>query len=221
MALKADRAQIRPLRTYTSGRVPAAAEMAVGEIFINAADRTLGFKNNDNSIKYIVGKAGDGQNDVVHISGNETITGVKTFTQTIIGTSQRALWGDLAEFYLPDIQYEPGTIVEIGGDKEITAATAKVFGVVSTKPGLLINTALEEKGGIPVALIGRVPVKVLGRVDKGDYILLSQHRPGIGIASKMLRNCDKSRLVGIALKSAHVQRGKVTSVLCTVHSCIA
>mgnify|MGYP003376851033 CR=1 FL=1 len=99
--------------------------------------------------------------------------------------------------------------------------TAKVFGVVSTKPGLLINTALEEKGGIPVALIGRVPVKVLGRVDKGDYILLSQHRPGIGIASKMLPNSDKSRLVGIALKSAHVPRGKVTSVLCTVHSCIA
>lgn len=220
MALKTDRAQIKPLRTYTSGRVPPAEEMAVGEIFINAADRTLGFKHNDNSIKYIVGKAGDGQNDVVHITGNETITGVKTFTQTIIGTSQRALWGDLAEFYLSDKKYEPGTIVEIGGKKEITAAKYKVFGVVSTQPGLLINTALEEQGGIPIALIGRVPVKVIGRVEKGDYILLS-NIPGIGIASKTLLSIDKPKLVGIALKSAHVARDKITSVLCTVHSNLA
>lgn len=91
---------------------------------------------------------------------------------TAIATSAR--YADLAEKYDSDADYEPGTVVVFGGTKEITvtakAADTRVAGVVSTAPAYLMNS---ESNGLPVALRGKVPVKVVGKVSKGDCLITS------------------------------------------------
>lgn len=88
----------------------------------------------------------------------------------MFGTATAARYADLAELYLSDRDYPVGTVVKVGGEKEITAYTAidyvRALGTISDKPAYLMNKDLE--GGVPVALKGRVPVRVLGLVKKGQ-----------------------------------------------------
>lgn len=110
-----------------------------------------------------------------------SITGNVTGTY-FIGTATQAQYADLAENYLADQEYEAGTVVKIGGDFEITQTTnhadVDVFGVISTEPAYLMNS---EAQGLPVALQGRVPVKVLGKIKKGERIV-SSDEPGVAWA---------------------------------------
>jgi hypothetical protein len=87
------------------------------------------------------------------------------------GTATAARYADLAEKYLADAEYEAGTVVMIGGEKEVTACAwgKRAIGVVSTNPAFMMNKDLE--GGTYIALKGRVPVKVIGRVKKGDDLI--------------------------------------------------
>jgi len=87
------------------------------------------------------------------------------------GTATAAEYGDLAEKYLPDQDYEVGTVVSVGGEKEITASKFgdRAIGVISEKPAYLMNDGLV--GGVAVALKGRVPVKVVGSIKKGDRLI--------------------------------------------------
>jgi hypothetical protein len=89
------------------------------------------------------------------------------------GLATYSQYGDLAEKYLPDSEYDVGTVVMVGGEKEITAAQPgfRALGVISEKPGYLMNSELE--GGQAVALKGRVPVKVTGSVIKGQRLIAS------------------------------------------------
>lgn len=89
----------------------------------------------------------------------------------VYATAIEAQYADLAEKYLPDIEYEPGTVVMIGGEAEITAAKSskRAIGAISTNPAYKMNKDLE--GGQYVALKGRVPVKVIGPVVKGDELV--------------------------------------------------
>lgn len=95
----------------------------------------------------------------------------------IYGIAHHARWSDLAENYLTDKYYEPGTLIKFGGEKEVTIADTEVNGVISTKPGYVLNSELKD--GQPIALAGRVPVKIKGKVKKFDRIYLSDI-PGIG-----------------------------------------
>lgn len=89
------------------------------------------------------------------------------------GTATSARYADLAEKYLTDNVYETGTVMMVGGDKEMTACHfgARAIGAISANPAYMMNSALE--GGQYVALKGRVPVKVVGRVNKGDRMIAS------------------------------------------------
>lgn len=91
---------------------------------------------------------------------------------------------DLAENYLADAQYEPGTVLVFGGEFEVTVTSIKadhrVAGVVSTEPASLMNSALGGTNVVPLALTGRVPCKVAGRVRRGD-ILVTSAIPGYAI----------------------------------------
>ena len=89
------------------------------------------------------------------------------------GIATYAQYADLAEKYLPDAAYDVGTVLMVGGDKEVTAAQPgfRAIGVVSENPAYLMNSELE--GGIAVALKGRVPVKVTGAVIKGQRLIAS------------------------------------------------
>ena len=118
------------------------------------------------------------------------ITGATTgnFSGTVTaglfsGTATQARYADLAEKYTADADYEAGTVVKIGGDAEITLTTehadTEVFGVISTDPAYLMNKDID---GLPVALQGRVPVKVIGRIAKGQRLTTSDV-PGIAWAA--------------------------------------
>jgi hypothetical protein len=91
------------------------------------------------------------------------------------GTATQAQYADLAEIYKADDEYEAGTVVKLGGEFEITQTTSPedvgIFGVISTDPAYLMNSNAE---GLPVALTGRCPVKVVGPVEKGDRITSSE-----------------------------------------------
>jgi len=119
------------------------------------------------------------------------------------GTATTAQYADLAELYTSDASYEPGTVVKLGGEAEVTQTTdlfcANVFGIVSTDPAYLMNSMCEGNT-VAVALAGRVPCKVMGLVKKGDRILASDE-PGVGRAPDELSDVkDWYRIVGRALE---------------------
>jgi hypothetical protein len=93
---------------------------------------------------------------------------------TFYGVSTQAKYADLAENYVSDAAYEPGTVLVFGGPCEVTATTAThdtaVAGVVSTHPAYLMNA---ESGNVSVALTGRVPCQVRGPVSKGTLLVTS------------------------------------------------
>lgn len=109
-----------------------------------------------------------------------------------IDYAHHAFWSDLGERYLADKEYEPGTLVKFGGEKEITAADDEVNAIVSTK-AFDLNATLS--GGTVIALCGRVPTKVIGKIKKFDKVMLSDI-PGIAC-----RWDGKSRVIGRALES--------------------
>jgi hypothetical protein len=117
-------------------------------------------------------------------------TGLATNTGTILGTwslsgaSQlQATYSDLAEWYRADAEYEPGTVLVFGGDAEVTTTTAindtRSAGIVTTDPAYIMNHELEGTRAC-LALAGRVPCKVVGRVKKGDMLTTSA-TPGYAV----------------------------------------
>mgnify|MGYP003342861468 FL=1 len=101
---------------------------------------------------------------------------------TVYATATTAQYADLAEIYEADDNYEPGTVVIFGGDKEVTTTSVladhRVAGVISTNPAYLMN---KDANGVAVALRGKVPCKVEGAVKKGD-VLVSNVKPGTATA---------------------------------------
>lgn len=91
------------------------------------------------------------------------------------GTATSALFADLAEKYLTDQEYEVGTVVMVGGEQEVTACSLgeRAFGAISANPAYMMNAGLE--GGTYIALKGRVPVKVIGPVRKGDRLIAADN----------------------------------------------
>jgi len=104
------------------------------------------------------------------------IGSASNFFNRVFATATTALYADVAERFASDEVMEPGTVVELGGTKEITRATSElseqVFGVISTNPAFTMNGGAGEDDTHPaVAMTGRVPVKVVGRVRKGDRLV--------------------------------------------------
>jgi len=120
---------------------------------------------------------------------------------TFSGTATEAQYADLAEKYESDQNYQPGTVVVFGGEKEITVTNIendyKVAGVISTDPAFMMNKDAE---GQYVALRGRVPCKVIGPVKKGD-ILVTSERPGFAKSSDQPHFVSASCMIGKALQN--------------------
>jgi hypothetical protein len=114
-------------------------------------------------------------------------------TSIFDGEASSAVYADLAEIYAADAEYSPGTVVKVGGIAEITQADPDaqyLAGVISTAPAYLMNSAAE---GEAVALVGRVPVRVVGAVNKGEAVFATHN----GKASSN----GAGPIVGIALES--------------------
>lgn len=123
-------------------------------------------------------------------SGDATITGRITGTWVLTaGSSMEATFGaDLAEFYTSDQVYESGTVLVFGGGAETTTTEifndTRVAGVVTTNPAYIMNGEIKDKTTcVCIALVGRVPCKVIGRVSKGD-ILVTSAVPGHAIKAQ-------------------------------------
>lgn len=177
-----------------------------GNIFANVGIRTDGYfyangdpfnpsgtYNNGNVFDYMTGS-----NAVTQFSGNiaptkvtttaiaggGTIAGIWTLSS---GARLNATYADLAERFEADTAYDAGTVVELGGDKEITAVqyelSEDVFGVVSDTAAYLMNAgAGNDTTHPPVAVGGRVKVKVTGKVKKGQRLVSAGN--GIARAAK-------------------------------------
>ncbi len=104
---------------------------------------------------------------------------------TFHGTATNAQYADLAENYLADATYEPGTVLVFGGEQELTTTMykgdRKVAGVVSENPAHLMNADLKGDYVTALALQGRTTCKVIGPIEKGDIIVTSAI-PGYGMA---------------------------------------
>jgi hypothetical protein len=119
------------------------------------------------------------------------------------GTASSARYADLAERYEADAILEPGTVVCFGGEKEITACDHEndhaVAGVVSTDPAYMMNSAAGNNDTHPyIALTGRVPVKVVGPVAKGDLLVASEVK-GHAMANN---NAKAGTIIGKAIGSS-------------------
>ena len=133
---------------------------------------------------------------------------------TFHGTATSAQYADLAENYLGDSDYEPGTVLVFGGDEEVTACTIKgdrkVAGIVSTNPAHLMNVDLQGDNVIALGLQGRVPCKVIGAVEKGD-LLVTSAIPGYAIVDN---DPKVGTVLGKALTSKDdTERGTIEAVV--------
>jgi hypothetical protein len=123
------------------------------------------------------------------------------------GTSTSAFYADLAEKYLADQEYEVGTVLCVGGEKEVTACSwgKRAIGTVSENPAFKMNSELE--GGTYVALKGRVPVKVIGRIKKGEELIAADN----GCA--MMAVPHASRVFAVALETSDDEGVKLVECL--------
>jgi len=105
------------------------------------------------------------------------------------GISMEAEFADVAEIYVGDASYEAGTLVSLGGAAEVTQTTqagdTNIFGIVSTRPAYLMNARQKrDKNALPIAVAGRIPVKVKGIVNRGDRLIASDI-PGVAQAASV------------------------------------
>jgi len=163
-----------------------------GRLFVTGTDVYLANQTQDGDTYFTVNDGGVTKT-VMQIDGATASLGVRDITNLQadgvgnIGTPSRAFnvvhakatsaqYADMAERFHADAEYAPGTIVELGGENEITLCvedlSAKVFGVVSTQPAYLMNgNAGSNETHPPIAMSGRVPVNVIGFVTKGDRLV--------------------------------------------------
>lgn len=169
--MNADGTPFTPAGTYNDANVSAylTGKWANGASYAG----TGGLGQFNGNIK--VGKI-----EANNIAGGGNIAGIWTLDS---GARFQATYADLAERFEADAEYDPGTVVELGGTKEVTAVkddlSEFVFGVVSNTAAMLMNGAAgNDKTHPPVAVSGRVHVKVRGKVKKGDRLVSA----GEGIA---------------------------------------
>ena len=135
---------------------------------------------------------------------------------TFYGVSVQAQYADLAERFETDQPYDPGTVVALGGVKEITAAAEElsedVFGVISTRAAYLMNGAAgSDITHPPVAVNGRVPVRVIGPVRRGDRLVSA----GNGLARAGAKNeLTPFNVIGRSLQDkTNVDEGVIEAIV--------
>jgi len=114
--------------------------------------------------------------DNTHDLGSSTVKFAEIHATTFSGQSTSAQYADLAERFAADNVYTPGTLMALGGAEEITQVneenTENVFGVISSRAAYLMNAGAGDNDTHPaIAISGRVPVRVIGEVRKGDRLV--------------------------------------------------
>ena len=156
-------------------------------------------------------------------TGNLTLASVGTLVANLTGTATAAQYSDVAERFAANEVLAPGTVVALGGAEEICAvneeASDEVFGVVSGEH----QAAFKMNGGAGsdathpyIAMTGRVDVKVIGTVNKGDR-LISASVPGYAKAA-IKADCTAFNVIGRALADKTTSgHGTVLAAVRTSH----
>jgi len=198
-AIPAGTALARWNTSVSSGYIRIYGWQGAGGILIQdgtaAADKKTAYWNNSHEFRSLDGgadapiKCSEVQTLSITTGGNTT-AGTITGRWTLTGTSpnesrlQATYSADLAEYYEGDEEYEVGTVLVFGGDKEVTISSTlsdtRVAGVVSNTAAFVMYDACPGYKNL-VALQGRVPCKVVGIIRKGDMLVTSDI-PGVAIA---------------------------------------
>ena len=136
----------------------------------------------------------------------------------VFATATTALYADVAERFAADELLEPGTVVELGGLKEITRSqqdlSENVFGVISTRPAYTMNGgAGEDDTHPPVAMTGRVPVKAIGIIHRGDRLVSA----GSGVArAAQPGEATAFNVIGRSLEDKHLEELGTIEAIVTI-----
>ena len=158
----------------------------------NAADKQTLYWNNLHAFKTIDGisdapiTASQVQAQLLTSGGTTTSGQITGYWSLTAGSRLQATYSaDLAEYYEGDKEYEVGTVLVFGGEKEVTTTKTqgdkRVAGVVSDNAAFAMYEACPGLKNL-LALQGRVPCKVVGKITKGD-ILITSWIPGVAIAA--------------------------------------
>ena len=169
----------------TAGLISATGNITSGNLSVGTGTITVG--NIVNSNANAVGNIGS----------------ASLYFNTVFAKATSALYADLAEMYAADRDYAPGTVVEFGDPEEIRASqlshSTSVAGIISTNPSYLMNAAQLGKHVLPVALTGRVPCRVVGKIIKGDRLVASDI-PGVATVLDIAKY-EPSCIIGKALEN--------------------
>ena len=188
----------------------------VSEITLSDFNNDAGFTTNVGDITGVTAGTyltGGGSSGAITINADATTTNTagklvardasgNFAAGTITATATQAQYADLAENYVADADLEPGTVVVFGGNNEVTESSelqdTKVAGVISTDPAHLMNSECTGEHVVAVALRGRIPVKVIGVVQKGD-VLITSDVPGHAMTSPSPHTVSASQMIGKAI----------------------
>jgi hypothetical protein len=153
--------------SYVSGSKVATSIDHLGIFYVNARNGITAINNS-------------GSNGVGNIG-----TATSVFN-TVFAKATSAQYADVAEQYLADADYPPGTVLIFGGEQEVTADivshSTAIAGVVSENPSYLMNSGLQGQHVVSVALLGRVSCQVQGTIRKGDLLVASNSS---GVAQRL------------------------------------
>ena len=157
-------------KKITSLATPTASTDAATKAYVDTTVSSAGALAADGSVA-LAGILSPDANNTRDL-GTSSLRYATVYATTFNGTASSAQYADVAENFSADAVYTPGTVVALGGVEEITRVNDEladnVFGVVSDKPAYLMNAALD---GTAVAVAGRVPVQVVGQINKGDRLV--------------------------------------------------
>ena len=144
----------------------------------------------------------DETNDSIRVHDGSTAGGFEA-------NAKQAKYADVAERYYADAVYAPGTLLVFDGEQEVTESTQmldkRIAGIVSTDPYCIMNSPHREPDQTneyhpPLALLGRVPAKVIGSVKQGDMMVASD-MPGCAMAWREEGDPPYGAVVGKAVEA--------------------
>ena len=146
-------------RSYVTGLASVTGNITGGNLSVSTGTITVGSIVNANA----------------NATGN--IGSSTTYFNTVFAKATSAQYADVAENYVSDQLYPPGTVLNFGGNHEVTISnnshSTTLAGVVSTNPAYIMNAGAEGEAVVEVALLGRVPCNVVGTIKKGDRLVSS------------------------------------------------
>lgn len=178
-----------------------------GIVLLGATNKTIQWHENDNKWHFSSGIVADtftgtasNADKLDNYDSSKTAIAntvvVRDGSGNISGTSSSAKYADLAEMYSSKEKYTPGTLIQIStsDNYDVEENTDNVFGIVSDKPGFLLDDTLD---GVPVAMVGKTPVRIIGLINKGDKITAS--------GSVAVKANINDKVIGISLENKYTE----------------